>query len=98
MNNYENWQQRVNLAEAPPTHVCVSVLICPQEGGYYVYIPSLPGCLSQGDTVEEAAANIKEAFEGVIKGYLADGVEIPWQVLPPVHLEGAFETRIFIII
>lgn len=33
------------------------------EGGYTVYVPSLPGCISEGDTVEEALANIEEAIE-----------------------------------
>lgn len=34
-----------------------------QEGGYSVSVPDLPGCLSQGDTFEEAETNIKEAIE-----------------------------------
>jgi predicted RNase H-like HicB family nuclease len=34
-----------------------------EEGGYTVYVPSLPGCISQGDTREEALKNIKEAIE-----------------------------------
>ena len=33
------------------------------EGGYTVYVPSLPGCISEGDNREEALANIKEAIE-----------------------------------
>ena len=33
------------------------------EGGYTVYVPSLPGCISQGGTKEEALANIREAIE-----------------------------------
>lgn len=33
------------------------------EGGYTVYVPSLPGCISEGDSVEEAMANIQEAVE-----------------------------------
>jgi len=33
------------------------------EGGYTVYVPSLPGCISEGDTKEESMANIKEAIE-----------------------------------
>ncbi len=34
-----------------------------EEGGYTVYAPSLPGCISEGDTKEEALENIKEAIE-----------------------------------
>ena len=33
------------------------------DGGFTVYVPSLPGCLSEGDTKEQALANIKEAIE-----------------------------------
>ena len=33
------------------------------EGSYSVYVPSLPGCTSEGDSVEEALANIQEAIE-----------------------------------
>ena len=34
-----------------------------EDGGYTVYVPSLPGCISEGDTREEALANIREAIE-----------------------------------
>jgi predicted RNase H-like HicB family nuclease len=34
-----------------------------EEGGYTVYAPSLPGCVSEGDTQEEALLNIREAIE-----------------------------------
>jgi predicted RNase H-like HicB family nuclease len=34
-----------------------------EEGGYTVYVPSLPGCISEGDTIDEAMVNIKEAIE-----------------------------------
>lgn len=33
------------------------------EGGFTVYVPSLPGCISEGDTEKEALENIKEAIE-----------------------------------
>ncbi len=33
------------------------------EGGYTVTVPALPGCISEGDTREEARANIREAIE-----------------------------------
>ena len=32
------------------------------EGGFTVYVPSLPGCISEGDTLEEALANIGKAL------------------------------------
>ena len=34
-----------------------------EDGGFTVYVPSLPGCISEGDTYEEALANIREAIE-----------------------------------
>ena len=34
-----------------------------EEGGFTVYVPLLPGCVSEGDTFEEAVANIIEAVE-----------------------------------
>jgi len=39
------------------------VLEASDEGGYTVYAPSLPGCISEGETEAEALANIKEAIE-----------------------------------
>lgn len=42
----------------------LKVVLEPQEeGGYTVYVPSLPGCISEGETTKEALANIKEAIE-----------------------------------
>jgi len=34
-----------------------------EEGGFTVFVPSLPGCISQGDNLEEALKNIREAIE-----------------------------------
>jgi len=42
-----------------------------EEGGYTVEVPALPGCISQGETYEEALANIREA----ITAYLAAAEE-----------------------
>ncbi|TMD57621.1 MAG: type II toxin-antitoxin system HicB family antitoxin [Chloroflexi bacterium] len=51
----------------------IKVILEPSEEGYTVYVPSLPGCISEGDTFEEALTNIREA----IKLYLAP-VEDDW--------------------
>ncbi|HBI45233.1 MAG TPA: hypothetical protein DDY78_20615 [Planctomycetales bacterium] len=46
----------------------VKVILHPEnEGGYSVAIPALPGCVSCGDTMEEALANVREAAEGMIE-------------------------------
>ena len=39
------------------------VLESSEDGGFTVYVPSLPGCISEGDSREEAMANIREAIE-----------------------------------
>ncbi len=42
----------------------LTIVLEPQEeGGFTAYVPSLPGCISQGETKEEAIKNIKEAVE-----------------------------------
>ena len=48
-----------------------------EEGGYTAYAPSLPGCISEGDTYEEALKNIKEAIKGWIEVSMKFGDEIP---------------------
>ena len=48
-----------------------------EEGGYVVYVPLLPGCISEGDTREEALSNIKEAIELYIESLTDDGEPIP---------------------
>ncbi len=50
----------------------VSTVIEKDEHGYYAYCPELPGCQSQGDSLEEAAANIKEAIELYLETLKAD--------------------------
>ncbi|MBE0481720.1 MAG: type II toxin-antitoxin system HicB family antitoxin, partial [Dehalococcoidia bacterium] len=51
------------------------VVVEPQEeGGYTVYVPALPGCVSQGETVEEATANIMEAIELYLESLKERGI------------------------
>jgi antitoxin HicB len=55
-----------------------AVVLLPQpEGGYFVQCPTLPGCYSQGETVEESLANIKEAIELAIEDLTGEGQPVP---------------------
>ncbi len=54
------------------------VVISPGQDGYWVAeCPSLPGCISQGSTREQAVFNIKEAIEGYIATLDDDGLPVP---------------------
>ncbi|HMM29463.1 MAG TPA: type II toxin-antitoxin system HicB family antitoxin [Aggregatilineaceae bacterium] len=54
------------------------VIITPaEEGGYYATVPSLPGCISQGETWEETIENIREAIELFIESMVAHGEPVP---------------------
>jgi predicted RNase H-like HicB family nuclease len=54
------------------------VVIYPGENGYWVAeCPSLPGCLSQGKTREEAIGNIREAIQVYIEALEQDGLAVP---------------------
>jgi len=46
------------------------------DGWYTVTVPSLPGCISQGQTKEEASKNIKEAIELHIESLAQDGIPL----------------------
>ena len=35
-----------------------------EEGGYWAEVPALPGCITEGDTLEEVTDNLKDAIEG----------------------------------
>jgi len=46
-----------------PNSIPVEIVREEDGSGFYAYVPSLPGCFSQGDTVEEAELNIREAIQ-----------------------------------
>ena len=54
-----------------------------EEGGFTVHVPALPGCVSEGDMLDEARANIREAIEIYLE-----------QVEEPVPLEGGLVEEI----
>ena len=40
-----------------------------EEGGYWAEVPALPGCISEGDNLEESKSNLKEAITGWLEVY-----------------------------
>ena len=48
-----------------------------EEGGYVVSVPALPGCVSQGETFEEATAMIKDAMQGYLEVLKEEKQDIP---------------------
>ena len=48
-----------------------------EEGGFTAYVPSLPGCISEGDTREEALENIREAIELYVEPVVDDISQVP---------------------
>jgi antitoxin HicB len=55
----------------------------PQDGGYTVFVPTLPGCITEGDTVEEALANARDAILSYLADVKASGEPIPEEKSPP---------------
>jgi len=53
------------------------ILYLGEDGYWVVECPSLPGCISQGKTKQEAIANIKEAIEAYVAALQDDGLSVP---------------------
>ena len=52
-----------------------------EEGGFTAIVPSLSGCVSQGDTFNETIANIKEAIAPYIESLGAGGLPVPGKIV-----------------
>ncbi len=49
----------------------------PEDGGFVDECPAIPGCVSEGASVEEALRNVKEAIEGCLESLLAHNEPVP---------------------
>ena len=58
-------------------HKYTVLLETEEGGGYHVFCPALPGCHSEGETFEEALANIREAIQVYLESLLAHGEPVP---------------------
>jgi predicted RNase H-like HicB family nuclease len=58
----------------------------PEDEGYYAYSPTLPGCFSNGKTIESAKIGIRQAIQQHVESLLGHGQPIP-QSESVVHVE-----------
>ncbi len=71
------------MAEEARTYTYTVILLKdPEEGGYTVVVPALPGCVTEGDDVDEALAMAQEAMECYLECVLADGEPAPEETDP----------------
>lgn len=61
----------------------VLLLPDPDDGGYTAVVPSLPGCITEGDTIEEALVNARETIALHVDSLIAAGDPVPSEVTPP---------------
>lgn len=79
------------------TYDCELVFEKEDDGGYSVSVLNLPGAASEGDTLDEATDNIREAIRGLLDEYSASNMPIPWREIPADAMtNGAMHRRIFV--
>lgn len=64
------------------------------EGGYHVFCPTLPGCHTQSETIEEGIQNTREAIELYIESLTEDGLPIPTEdiLIKPIEIPACPES------
>lgn len=74
------------MSPAPAGTRRYTVLLTPEleDGGYSVAVPALPGCRTQGNSLQEALANAREAIRLYLEDVTASGEAVPEE---RVHLE-----------
>lgn len=85
-DDYKTKQSLKNRESVPvlAKHLTYTVELYPdrEHGGYTVVVPALPGCISQGRTIEECLERIKEAIEGYIECLKDEGKRVPVEEEP----------------
>ena len=59
------------------THRFTVVFEKEETGGYHVFCPTLPGCHTQNETIEEGVENIREAIALYVESLIEDGLPVP---------------------
>lgn len=59
----------------------------PEDGGFTVTVPALPGCITEGDTLEEALAMAQDAIELYVESLIAHNEAVPNDIAEPPRIE-----------
>jgi antitoxin HicB len=62
-----------------------------EDGGFSAECTNLPGVISEGDTEEEAIANVAEAFRETIRYYVSEGLRVPFGPVGVDNCHGCLE-------
>ena len=62
-----------------------------EEGGFVVTVPALPGCVTQGETYQEAIANAHEVIEGFVEALTLAGQNIPIEPDPKPPMDAVVQ-------
>lgn len=59
-----------------------------EKGGYHVFCPSLPGCHTQSETIQEGIENIREAMQLYVNSLIEDGLPVPEEdiLIKPIEI------------
>jgi predicted RNase H-like HicB family nuclease len=65
-----------------------TVIFEKEEGGYHVFCPTLPGCHTQSESIEEGVRNIREAIQLYVESLVDDGLPIPVEdiLIKPIEI------------
>ena len=65
-----------------------------EEGGFVVSVPALPGCVTQGETYEEALAMAQDCIEGFLEALVKAGEPIPEKSTPTMPIDVCLAVRV----
>jgi predicted RNase H-like HicB family nuclease len=70
-------QLECGVRRLPMAHRFTVIFEKEAEGGYHVFCPTLPGCHTQSETIEQGVERIREAIELYVESLIEDGLPIP---------------------
>jgi predicted RNase H-like HicB family nuclease len=76
-SSWKGWHYNRGSGGKAMAHRFTVIFEKEEEGGYHVFCPTLPGCHTQSETIDEGVKNIREAIELYVESLTEDGLPIP---------------------